>query len=100
MPVLWILREVETEQPIELHRAAHVRDGNADGVQVSHGRDANTKMSFEGSRRLRDVTHDSRLEMSKLAAKLNLTQVGRVCLTVSDADRAIDFYVDTLGFDK
>ena len=38
--------------------------------------------------------------MSKLAAKLNLTQVGRVCVTVSDTDRAIDFYVDTLGFEK
>jgi len=32
--------------------------------------------------------------------KLNLTQVGRVCVTVSDTDRAIDFYVNTLGFEK
>jgi catechol 2,3-dioxygenase-like lactoylglutathione lyase family enzyme len=32
--------------------------------------------------------------------KLNLTQVGRVCVTVADTDRAIDFYVDTLGFEK
>jgi catechol 2,3-dioxygenase-like lactoylglutathione lyase family enzyme len=31
---------------------------------------------------------------------LNLTQVGRVCVTVSDTDRAIDFYTDKLGFDK
>jgi catechol 2,3-dioxygenase-like lactoylglutathione lyase family enzyme len=38
--------------------------------------------------------------MSKLASKLNLTQVGRVCVTVGDTDRAIDFYVDTLGFEK
>jgi catechol 2,3-dioxygenase-like lactoylglutathione lyase family enzyme len=38
--------------------------------------------------------------MSKLASKLNLTQVGRVCITVADTDRAIDFYVDTLGFAK
>ena len=38
--------------------------------------------------------------MSKLAAKLNLSQVGRVCVTVADTDRAIDFYVDTLGFEK
>jgi catechol 2,3-dioxygenase-like lactoylglutathione lyase family enzyme len=38
--------------------------------------------------------------MSKVAAKLNLTQVGRVCVTVADTDRAIDFYVDTLGFEK
>ena len=33
-------------------------------------------------------------------AKLNLTQVGRVCVTVADTDRAIDFYVNTLGFEK
>jgi catechol 2,3-dioxygenase-like lactoylglutathione lyase family enzyme len=33
-------------------------------------------------------------------SKLHLSQVGRVAVTVSDTDRAIDFYVDTLGFDK
>src|SRR6185436_9953731 len=38
--------------------------------------------------------------MSKVASKLNLAQVGRVCVTVADTDRAIDFYVDTLGFEK
>src|SRR3954466_709260 len=38
--------------------------------------------------------------MSKVKSKLNITQVGRVCVTVSDTDRAIDFYVDTLGFEK
>jgi catechol 2,3-dioxygenase-like lactoylglutathione lyase family enzyme len=38
--------------------------------------------------------------MSKVASKLNLTQVGRVCVTVADTDRAIDFYVDKLGFEK
>jgi catechol 2,3-dioxygenase-like lactoylglutathione lyase family enzyme len=38
--------------------------------------------------------------MSKVTSKLNITQVGRVCVTVSDTDRAIDFYVDTLGFEK
>jgi len=38
--------------------------------------------------------------MSNLKTKLNLEQVGRVCVTVSDTDRAIEFYVDTLGFDK
>src|SRR5437762_12701411 len=38
--------------------------------------------------------------MSRLASKLNLSQVGRVCVTVADTDRAIDFYVDTLGFEK
>ena len=38
--------------------------------------------------------------MSKVASTLNLTKVGRVCVTVSDTDRAIGFYVDTLGFEK
>ena len=38
--------------------------------------------------------------MPNVAAKLNLSQVGRVCVTVADTDRAIDFYVGTLGFEK
>ena len=38
--------------------------------------------------------------MSAITSKLNLTQVGRVCVTVSDTDRALDFYVGTLGFEK
>ena len=38
--------------------------------------------------------------MSSVKSKLNLEQVGRVCVTVADTDRAIDFYVGTLGFDK
>jgi catechol 2,3-dioxygenase-like lactoylglutathione lyase family enzyme len=33
-------------------------------------------------------------------SKLNLSQVGRVCVTVADTDRAIDFYVGQLGFEK
>jgi catechol 2,3-dioxygenase-like lactoylglutathione lyase family enzyme len=32
--------------------------------------------------------------------RLNLTQVGRVAVSVADTDRAIAFYVDTLGFEK
>ena len=39
-------------------------------------------------------------KVKALTSELNLTQVGRVCVTVADADRAIDFYVDTLGFEK
>jgi catechol 2,3-dioxygenase-like lactoylglutathione lyase family enzyme len=38
--------------------------------------------------------------MSAITSKLNITQVGRVCVTVADTDRAIDFYVGTLGFEK
>src|SRR6478735_7124204 len=38
--------------------------------------------------------------MSKTTTKLKVTQVGRVCVTVADTDRAIEFYCDTLGFEK
>ena len=38
--------------------------------------------------------------MPSLKTKLNINAVGRVCVTVADTDRAIDFYVDTLGFEK
>src|SRR5438094_85312 len=38
--------------------------------------------------------------MATLTSQLNITQVGRVCVTVADTDRAIDFYVSTLGFEK
>jgi catechol 2,3-dioxygenase-like lactoylglutathione lyase family enzyme len=37
--------------------------------------------------------------MTKLQTKLNIHTVGRVCVTVADTDRAIDFY-ETLGFTK
>ena len=33
-------------------------------------------------------------------SKLNLTQVGRVCVTTADTDRSLDFYVGKLGFEK
>jgi catechol 2,3-dioxygenase-like lactoylglutathione lyase family enzyme len=38
--------------------------------------------------------------MSTVTSKLHVTQVGRVCVTVADTDRAIDFYVNKLGFEK
>lgn len=38
--------------------------------------------------------------MSTVASKLNISRVGRVCVTVADTDRALDFYVGTLGFEK
>jgi catechol 2,3-dioxygenase-like lactoylglutathione lyase family enzyme len=38
--------------------------------------------------------------MSTATSKLNISKVGRVCVTVADTDRAIDFYVDKLGFEK
>ncbi|MFL5749783.1 MAG: VOC family protein [Chloroflexota bacterium] len=38
--------------------------------------------------------------MSTVTSKLNISKVGRVCVTVADTDRALDFYVGTLGFQK
>ena len=38
--------------------------------------------------------------MASVKTKLNVTTVGRVCVSVADTDRAIDFYVGTLGFEK
>ena len=38
--------------------------------------------------------------MAKVETKLGIKAVGRVCVTVSDTDRALDFYVSTLGFEK
>jgi catechol 2,3-dioxygenase-like lactoylglutathione lyase family enzyme len=38
--------------------------------------------------------------MAKVTSRLHLTQVGRVAVSVADTDRAIEFYVDTLGFEK
>jgi catechol 2,3-dioxygenase-like lactoylglutathione lyase family enzyme len=35
-----------------------------------------------------------------MTSNLHISSVGRVCVTVSDTDRAIDFYVGTLGFEK
>ena len=38
--------------------------------------------------------------MPTTASKLNISKVGRVCVTTADTDRALDFYVGTLGFEK
>jgi catechol 2,3-dioxygenase-like lactoylglutathione lyase family enzyme len=57
-------------------------------------------MSFARLRRLRDNHDEQEAPMSNVKSRLNLTQVGRVCVTVSDTDRAIDFYVDKLGVEK
>src|SRR4051794_18003664 len=33
-------------------------------------------------------------------SSLNVTHVGRVCVTIADTDRAVEFYVGKLGFEK
>jgi catechol 2,3-dioxygenase-like lactoylglutathione lyase family enzyme len=38
--------------------------------------------------------------MSTMTSKLNISKVGRVCVTVADTDRALDFYTGKLGFEK
>src|SRR5258708_23328653 len=57
-------------------------------------------MSSSPRGRLKDEPKQRRPKMSQVDSKLNLTQVGRVCVTVADTDRAIDFYVNTLGLEK
>ena len=38
--------------------------------------------------------------MSTVTSQLNISKVGRVCVTVADTDRALDFYTGKLGFEK
>jgi catechol 2,3-dioxygenase-like lactoylglutathione lyase family enzyme len=38
--------------------------------------------------------------MAETETRTHITQVGRVMLPVADQDRAIEFYVGTLGFEK
>jgi catechol 2,3-dioxygenase-like lactoylglutathione lyase family enzyme len=38
--------------------------------------------------------------MSTMASKLDISKIGRVIVIVADTDRALDFYVGTLGFEK
>ena len=38
--------------------------------------------------------------MAKTETKTHITQVGTVIIPVSDQDRALEFYVDKLGFEK
>ena len=38
--------------------------------------------------------------MSSATSKLNISKIGRVCVTIADTDRAIDFYTGKLGFEK
>jgi catechol 2,3-dioxygenase-like lactoylglutathione lyase family enzyme len=40
------------------------------------------------------------MEMTETAAKTNITRVTTVIVPVSDQDRAIEFYLDKLGFEK
>src|SRR5947199_9798053 len=57
-------------------------------------------MSFRSGGRRSCDTQPRRLQMSTVASKLNISKVGRVCVTVADTDRALDFYSGTLGFEK
>jgi catechol 2,3-dioxygenase-like lactoylglutathione lyase family enzyme len=38
--------------------------------------------------------------VSSTATNVKISHVGRVCVTVADTDRALEFYVGTLGFEK
>jgi catechol 2,3-dioxygenase-like lactoylglutathione lyase family enzyme len=38
--------------------------------------------------------------MSETSSRTRITEVGRVIVPVADQDRALEFYLDTLGFEK
>jgi catechol 2,3-dioxygenase-like lactoylglutathione lyase family enzyme len=57
-------------------------------------------MSFSPFRGLSDGTDLRRIEMGETETSTRITMVGTVMLPVSDQDRALEFYVDTLGFEK
>src|SRR5690349_9400787 len=54
----------------------------------------------EFGRLSRSNVHITATSRRQVMSALNLDKVGRVCVTVADTDRAIDFYVDKLGFTK
>src|SRR5213592_1199822 len=41
-----------------------------------------------------------RMQMAETETRTRITQVGTVIVPVSDQDRALEFYLDTLGFEK
>jgi catechol 2,3-dioxygenase-like lactoylglutathione lyase family enzyme len=41
-----------------------------------------------------------RIEMTQTETRTHVTQVGTVIVPVSDQDRALEFYLDKLGFEK
>src|ERR1039457_3321057 len=43
--------------------------------------------------------HSDEPERSDMSGKLHITEVGRVAVPTSDQDRALEFYVGTLGFE-
>jgi catechol 2,3-dioxygenase-like lactoylglutathione lyase family enzyme len=55
-------------------------------------------MSFAATAGLRGVTQPQEASVSKTATRIS--KVGTVVVPVSDQERAIEFYVDTLGFEK
>jgi catechol 2,3-dioxygenase-like lactoylglutathione lyase family enzyme len=57
-------------------------------------------ISQPGSGHNGNIPDRRRLQMSTVTSKLNISKVGRVCVTVADTDRALDFYVGKLGFEK
>src|SRR3954462_5176480 len=56
-------------------------------------------MSFAGRPGLWGMTTQPQEDVVS-ATKTAIAKIGVVCIPVSDQDRAIEFYVDTLGFEK
>src|SRR5258708_3883105 len=45
-------------------------------------------------------THEQEDKMAETETRTRITQVGTVIVPVSDQDRALEFYLDKLGFEK
>jgi catechol 2,3-dioxygenase-like lactoylglutathione lyase family enzyme len=56
-------------------------------------------MSFPGTPGLRGIVTQPQEDLVS-TTKTAIAKIGVVCIPVSDQDRAIEFYVDTLGFEK
>src|ERR1700730_7282519 len=57
-------------------------------------------MSFAATGRLSCRPPNRRNEMPETATMIDVSQIGTVMVPVSDQDRAIEFYVEKLGFEK
>jgi catechol 2,3-dioxygenase-like lactoylglutathione lyase family enzyme len=57
-------------------------------------------MSFAEHARHDSRPTNRRIEMTDTETRTHISHVGTVMVPVSDQDRAIEFYLDTLGFEK
>ena len=57
-------------------------------------------MTLAGAGGLTDKPHERRTDMPDTQTAIEISHLGRVFVPVSDQDRALAFYTETLGFEK